>query len=710
MATDNPYTAPRSVQWLLVLLGLWGFAVAQPVLGILGANPVLTSSTNVSRPYVFTFAAIVALAPPVALWSVDLALGSRLRWGQRFVVAAALLALFVGRLLNTAKITNAALVIGVSLVVAAGAAWFGLQRSAAQRFLSFTAILPFLAVGTFFLGSETADFLQAEPAVAALAPSEVERPPVVVLVLDELPTMSIIAPDGTIDADRFPNLAAFGGDATWYRHFSTVSPFTSSAIPAMFTGTNPTNENGLWTNFPNNIFSLLAADYHLAVAEGSTKLCGFAACENDPLRPPSATPSTDATEAPVKRDSGEDADRFRSTLARLWWEGIIEPSGTPALDDFAEQPVQPSATTTASVPDAPPDTARALTDDEFRVARGFQSGIEGQPQRFVQLLDTMHEGDETALYFGHVLLPHQPFMFDQRGRMFVRTGEPYEPTENVTPWVATTVRQLHLSQAQYADALVGELLERLHDTELYDDAVVAIVADHGISFETGTHPREYSPEGLPGIAYAPFLVKAAGQTTGTIDDSNMLSVDVLPTIAEAIGIEMPWTLDGATPSSDAVAARGSEKYLYDYSDAFDPELIGIVTFDDDEAFGRVLAGAVGGRHDHDIGGADLVGGTFEPQSNAARVASVAGLEQLRSGERLGSITGTLEAGVDVDSTVVVALNDVVVGVSPLGPYHSLQNYFAVAIDPELVDPVGATLRIALRSSDGTLQEMEVSPA
>ena len=44
---------------------------------------------------------------------------------------------------------------------------------------------------------------------------------VVLIVLDELPTASIIDASGAIDAARFPNLARLAGQATWYRNHTT---------------------------------------------------------------------------------------------------------------------------------------------------------------------------------------------------------------------------------------------------------------------------------------------------------------------------------------------------------------------------------------------------------------------------------------------------------------------------------------------------------
>ncbi|MDQ3645066.1 MAG: hypothetical protein M3356_06130, partial [Actinomycetota bacterium] len=42
------------------------------------------------------------------------------------------------------------------------------------------------------------------------------RPPVVLIGFDEFPIDAVRAPGGSIDAARFPNLARFARDATWW--------------------------------------------------------------------------------------------------------------------------------------------------------------------------------------------------------------------------------------------------------------------------------------------------------------------------------------------------------------------------------------------------------------------------------------------------------------------------------------------------------------
>ena len=48
--------------------------------------------------------------------------------------------------------------------------------------------------------------------------------------------------------------------------------------------------------------------------------------------------------------------------------------------------------------------------------------------------------------------------------------------------MANLERQRHLLQASYTDRLVGQILQRLEEVGVYDDAAIVVTADHGIAF------------------------------------------------------------------------------------------------------------------------------------------------------------------------------------------------------------------------------------
>jgi hypothetical protein len=85
---------------------------------------------------------------------------------------------------------------------------------------------------------------------------------------------------------------------------------------------------------------------------------------------------------------------------------------------------------------------------------------------------------------------------------------------------------------------------------MYDGSLVVVTADHGISFRPGQSRRGATQVTLPDIAFVPLLVKQPGQEQGEIVDYHVEVHDVLPTIADALGITMPWRINGRTALQD----------------------------------------------------------------------------------------------------------------------------------------------------------------
>src|SRR5690606_21356324 len=99
MPTENNVETSR--RWpvlrlgqLLTLLGLTGFAVSQPLLAVAGENPTIFTFAGVQGSSVLVFALLVALVPPLGIWTVLVVVG--LVDGRAadigFAVASALLA------------------------------------------------------------------------------------------------------------------------------------------------------------------------------------------------------------------------------------------------------------------------------------------------------------------------------------------------------------------------------------------------------------------------------------------------------------------------------------------------------------------------------------------------------------------------------------------------------------------------------------------
>jgi hypothetical protein len=79
---------------------------------------------------------------------------------------------------------------------------------------------------------------------------------------------------------------------------------------------------------------------------------------------------------------------------------------------------------------------------------------------------------------------------------------------------------------------------------MWDRSLVIVTADHGISFRPGDRRRGVTPTNLQDIAFPPLFVKLPGQKHGRISDHHVQTIDILPTIADVLGVHIPWHVDG----------------------------------------------------------------------------------------------------------------------------------------------------------------------
>ena len=106
--------------------------------------------------------------------------------------------------------------------------------------------------------------------------------PVVMLVLDEFPTATLLDDRGQIDASSSPTSPGCAEGSTWFRNYTTHNAGTVQAVPSLLSGQLPTRGRApLVTDWPTNLFTLLGGSYDMAVQETVTQLCPPNVCGND---------------------------------------------------------------------------------------------------------------------------------------------------------------------------------------------------------------------------------------------------------------------------------------------------------------------------------------------------------------------------------------------------------------------------------------------
>jgi hypothetical protein len=664
------------------LLALTGIAVAQPVLDVLGRSPETFVFRGVDHGRLVLFAVLVAVAPPLALWALGLAthvLGERVRTTVHLASVALLAGVAVVVALRLAGLKGVGVLV-LAVVAGAGFAALHVKVAGVRLFLLYLSPLPALAVGLFLLSSGVSGLVTGgEAEVAEDVDSERS---VVMLLLDEFPTASILDEQGMVDAEELPNLERLSRQATWFRNYTTHNAGTVQAVPSLLSGELPTRGRApLVTDWPENLFTLLGGAYDMAVQESVTQLCPSDVCEDAGRTVTQLVPNERGGFAGAASDA---VDVFRQ-LVSLNAEAEVQ------IDEFTEEVV--------SVP-APED-----------LAEGERGLVTNQPARFTDFLAGMVEGEDPTLHFAHLILPHGPWRFFPDGTEYVSPdGDPEGEIAGTwtDPW-PTALTQLRMElQARYTDVLVGRTIDRLRATGLWDDALVVVVADHGGAFVVDSPGRALSPDNTHEVMWTPLFIRDPTLPRGPVD-TDVEATDVLATMADLLDTDLPYDTEGRSAITDPDTS-GVKRYMR-LQNPFQTEPDALLEIDTASNYERLLADhwprvdvddPVGGfyrRYDlAPLYGRPVDELTLGPPAGSAEVDQ---LDDLTEGaEPLPAyVGGTIEvAGADDDTWVVVAVDGVVQGFSQLFPMIDTDSAFSVLLDQDVV--AGGGHEVDLFVTDG----------
>ncbi|MFG1842449.1 sulfatase-like hydrolase/transferase [Micromonospora sp. NPDC049175] len=519
---------------LLEVAALVGLVVTQPLLDVLGRSPDFFLFHRADPTQILLLTALVTVLPT----GVVSLLGALSRLAGRTARAVthtglvglllAALAVQVGR--HVTPLRGVPLLLVAVLAGAGGAAAHRRWR-ALGRVLRLAAAGPVAFVALFLFVSPTSAVVlpRGDGGVAGTAQGTGVHPPVVMLILDELPLVSLLGADGRIDAARYPHFAELAAGSTWYRNATGVSGWTPNALPAMLTGRYPAKPVAPhYTQYPDNIFTAFGGLYDIRAEESITRLCPPSRCDR-PVAPEQGL-------GVLARQTG----RLLGQLAGPT-ESAVDPE-----DSYREQ-----TRAEAGLDAAEPVPA----DPTFR----WDSLDDNQPARFTSFLAGLRPTPRPTLHFLHLLMPHSPWAYLPSG---ARYDAPEDLPNDGAGWIELA-RQRHLAQLGYTDRLIGETLRTLRASGLYDQALVVVTADHGVSFRPGAQGRglDAIKAAAGEVAWVPMFVKEPRQQAGRVDDRNWEHVDLLPTVADEANLRLPWRVDGR--SARQAPRTDGTKHFYD---------------------------------------------------------------------------------------------------------------------------------------------------
>jgi hypothetical protein len=111
---------------------------------------------------------------------------------------------------------------------------------------------------------------------------------VVFVVFDEFPADDLLRPDGSIDAERFPNFARLASISTWFPNATTVFDSTFGAVPAILDGRlpRPREASDVRSHKPSIFHVMDRLGYDVFKVESASAICPPAICPGARTRRP----------------------------------------------------------------------------------------------------------------------------------------------------------------------------------------------------------------------------------------------------------------------------------------------------------------------------------------------------------------------------------------------------------------------------------------
>jgi hypothetical protein len=346
----------------------------------------------------------------------------------------------------------------------------------------------FLSLYAFYLGVLTVFFpaylFWSHPIVAAHAPdrsttTKRAEPAVFIFIFDEVSLNALLDPSGLIDRNAFPNFHRFSGESVWFREAMSNYGVTGWSFASFLTGAQTdrslTNINAM---LRPTLLSVLANEGY--VVSFYSRAFGCSA-------------------GPVQCPHYFDAGRVE-TVRRL-------------------------VTSTVSVY-VPPSVQNL-------VAPGVSAHpkiVEGQ---MLGDLGTGPFAQPGSVSLFHLLVAHSPYVLSADGETVATRDFGFRSHAN-----AEATLERYGQQLQYLDRQFGAFLDGLDASGNRDKAVVVVTSDHGTCWTEDCMGRLNVTAVEPSLVRVPMMIRAPTLTPG-IRDVDYQHIDLLPTVLDVLGIEVP---------------------------------------------------------------------------------------------------------------------------------------------------------------------------
>ncbi len=512
------------------IAALWALAFVQPLLDLLGKNPDFFVARGNSTGDILILAIGFTLVPPLILFGLEWVVSkvnAKAYYGLHFLLLTVIAGFFFIQVVSDVFSARSALILLVSFGLGALLAWMVFRFLFVKNLMDILIIAPVVILALFVFNSKTTDLIFPKEGDFEVAADSGDDHPIVLMIFDELGTSNLMTDRRQIDARRFPNFARLAKSSTWYKNESTTAFFTPHAVPGILTGINqPASTLPTWQEQPLSIFSQFSRRRPLHVLEPVTALCPDDLCPDQ------------------QADQGQ-LTRLKSLYQDLKYvEGkLVLPPGLAAkLPDVSSNF---EGFGSAGEKDEPTKLGKRK---KKRGELAVKAEPKSDPELYEKFIQEVPDSDR-GLTVMHMHLPHQVWKYDLQGNQY-NDSPIVQLSRSLGNWMVNS-NGISVSQSRmyvqtgFADNILGQMRRKLESIGLWDKAMVIVTADHGISFEgNGVPQRQADKRAMGEVANPPLFIKYPGQKKGVVSRKHSMTLDIVPTIAQAVGVKDPYETDG----------------------------------------------------------------------------------------------------------------------------------------------------------------------
>ncbi len=319
------------------------------------------------------------------------------------------------------------------------------------------------------------------------------KPSLHILLFDEFSAEAIVDKNKMIDAKQAPFMAEFSKRATWYSNWNSNYGLTVSSVPSILGSfyRTPKFRTNLIPELKSRttLFDILAPTYYIWIYSSIASTLwldmygGYAHAHISPRSISSAS-----------------IERQLNVLYRVWRLGKSLP-----LEDLL------------------PDVSSG----------GNRMASKKENSAIVKALLTPKKQTRyrPEFVFAHLFTPHSPYCYFPDGSMVDRT---VQFNGKLNAHELKYALRCYLDEIRYVDNVLRDYVKKLQDAGDYDNAILVVTSDHGVSWEEGNNGR-LGIRVNDMLTHVPMIIKYTHQKTGVVDSAIHTQLDLAPTLLKALG-------------------------------------------------------------------------------------------------------------------------------------------------------------------------------